>query len=188
MSVFLKLGGVNEAVAELKAVAGKLRVRALRNALAAGARLVQRQAQRATPVLKTTTYAGASALRRGVRKVGTVKKAISVRTSKLAKRRGDVGVFVNVRPAKGGSKGAKSPNDPFYWRWLNFGWNPAGTDRSRAGKAKRRALNRSGAAKRKPGAHFLESGARMLPAALQVFIAKLRPAIAKLNQPKAPAP
>ena len=32
---------------------------------------------------------------------GTVKKAIRVRTSKVATRAGDVGVFVNVRPAKG---------------------------------------------------------------------------------------
>lgn len=188
MTVLVKLEGIEAAKAELRAVAGKLRVRALRNALAAGARLVQREAQRMAPVLKTTTYGGASALRRGVRKVGTVKKAISVRTSKLARKRGDVGVFVNVRPAKSGSRGAKNPNDPFYWRWLEFGWNPGGGDKSRAGKRRRRAMNRQGLAKQKPGAKFLTGAAKMLPAALQVFLAKLRPAIEKLNKPKAPAP
>lgn len=190
MSIFLKIdqAQVRAAGAELRAVAGKLRVRALRNALAAGARLVQREAQRAAPVLKTTTYGGASALRRGVRKIGTVRKAISVRTSKLARKRGDVGVFVNVRPAKGAKRGVKSPNDPFYWRWLEFGWNPGGGDKSRAGKRRRREMNRRGLAKQKPGAKFLTGAAKMLPAALNVFIAKLRPAIAKLNQPKAPAP
>ncbi len=181
----VKVSGMDGVREALQGIAPKLRVRALRNALAAGARLVQREAQRTTPTLKASTHGGASALRRGVRKVGTVRKAISVRTSKLARKRGDVGVFVNVRPAKGGARGAKNPNDPFYWRWLEFGWNPA---RGGETKAKRRGLNRSGAAKRKPGAKFLSGAARMLPAALQVFLSKIRPAIEKLNRPKAPAP
>jgi HK97 gp10 family phage protein len=51
---------------------------------------------------------------------GSVAKAISVRTSKLATRAGDVGVFVNVRPIKKGA-GRSNPNDPFYWRFLEFG-------------------------------------------------------------------
>jgi len=175
--------GLPDLKAALASVVPKLRKRALRDALRAGARVVQRKARLATPVLKISTYSGISALRRGVRKMGTVKKAISVRTSKISTRRGDVGVFVNVRPAKGGQRGAKSPNDPFYWRWLNFGWNPAG-DRTRAGKRERRRLNRVGSAKAKPGARFLEAGAQALREALQIFTREIGPRIAKLNKGK----
>jgi len=153
--------GIPELKEALLGVVPKLRKRALRNALAAGARLVQRSARAATPVISPA----AVPVRKGFRKPGTVRKAISVRTSKLARRRGDVGVFVNVRPAKAGQRGAKNPNDPFYWRFLEFGTS-AGV---RASK-------------------FLQTGAEQLPAALQVFLAKIGPAIQKLNRPKAPAP
>jgi hypothetical protein len=44
-----------------------------------------------------------------------------VRTSKADKKDGNVGVFVNVKPAKSGQRGAKSRDDPYYWRWLEFG-------------------------------------------------------------------
>ena len=61
-------------------------------------------------------------------------------------------------------RGAKSPNDPFYWRFLNFG-----TSRNRP-------------------FGFLERGAEQLPQALRVFQQRLAQAIAKLNTPKAPPP
>lgn len=181
-----RVTGVDGLRRELAALVPKLRKRAIRLALAAGARLVRNAAQRATPVLSP----GDGAVLRGRRKPGTVRKAIAVRTSKAARRNGDVGVFVNVRPAGRGQRGAKNPSDPFYWRWLQFGWNPAaGRNRfSRAAKRDRRRLNQTGAAKRVPGARFLEAGAAQLGAALNVIIPKLQQAIAKLNKPKAPAP
>lgn len=178
---FEGLPDLREALATL---VPKLRIRALRNALAAGARVVQRAARAATPVISSA----ALAVRKGYRAPGTVKKAISVRTSKVARQAGDVGVFVNVRPAKGArfkttttsfvglkikgrkqvrasARGAKSPTDPFYWRFLEFGTKhgvaPFG---------------------------FLQRGADKLPEALQAFIASIGPAIEKLNTPKAPAP
>jgi HK97 gp10 family phage protein len=179
-----KITGIPDLREALRGIVPKLRVRALRNALAAGASVVQASARAATPVIN----AGALPVRLGYRAPGTVRKAISVRTSKLARRSGDVGVFVNVRPAKGAAyktattklfglkfrtrtlkrasqRGAKSPRDPFYWRFLEFG-TARGT----------RAFG------------FLQRGAQKLPEALQVFIAKIGPAIAKLNRPKAPAP
>jgi hypothetical protein len=181
--VSVKVMGLPEMKAALLAVAPKLRRKALAQALRAGGRAVQRRVRQATPVLKLSTQSGASALRRGVRKVGTVRKAIGVRTSKQASRRGDVGVFINVRPAKRGQRGARNPNDPFYWRWLNYGWNPGG-DRSRAARRERRRLNRSGAAKRKPGARFIEAGAQALREALAIFTREIGPRIARLNQGK----
>lgn len=153
--------GLPDLKAALAGIVPKLRRRALRAALAAGARVVQREARAKTPVIS----AAALAVRKGYRAPGTVKKAISVRTSKAASRRGDVGVFVNVRPAKRGNRGAKNPRDPFYWRWLEFG-TKTGT----------RAFG------------FLRAGAAKLPEALQVFIKEIGPQIAKLNKPKAPAP
>ena len=157
--------GLPELKKALAEIPNKLRVRALRNALAAGARVVQKEARRLTPVLKLSTLSGRYAFRKGYRKPGTVRKAISVRTSKVARRGGDVGVFVNVRPAKRGARGGRNPRDPFYWRWINFG-TASGV----------RAFR------------FLEAGASKLPNALQVFIAKIGPAIQKLNTPKAKAP
>lgn len=175
-----KIGGVPETKAALAGIVPKLRVRALANALRGGAREVQKTARAATPVISDD----APAVRKGYRKPGTVQKAISVRTSKIARRKGDVGVFVNVRPlpgakyktvkrvfglkkrvlVKASQRSAKNPNDPFYWRFLEFG------QRSQ------------------DAAEFLQKGSKRLPYALQVFNAKILPAIAKLNRPKAPAP
>ena len=170
-----RVTGIPDLKAALAGIVPKLKVRALRNALAAGARVVQKAGRGATPVID----AAALAVRKGYRKPGTVRKAISVRTSKVARAAGNVGVFVNVRPAKGAKyitqgrqrllkrasqRGAKSPNDPYYWRWIAFGTRYM-----------------------RPFP-FMQRGADVLPQALQVFIAKIGPAIAKLNNPKAPAP
>jgi hypothetical protein len=179
-----KVTGLPDLKEALATLVPKLRVRALRNALAAGARLVQASARAATPVISP----GALAVRKGYRKPGTVKKAISVRTSKLARRNGDVGVFVNVRPAKPGQRGARNPNDPFYWRFINWDINPANFDSSAAGRRERRRLNSTGGPKRRPGAKFLERGATRLGDALALFISKIGPAIARLNRPKSTAP
>ena len=182
----VKVTGIPDLKAALQSIPDKLRKRALRNALAAGARVVQRAARDNTPVLSPTAYA----VRKGWRRPGTVKKAISVRTSKIARRAGDVGVFVNVRPAKAAQRGAKSPNDPFYWRFINFGTKArlAG-ERSYSmvkGKLKSRLHKANTGATR--AYRFLEKGAEKLPEALQVFLQKIGPAIEKLNRPKAPAP
>lgn len=190
----IKVQGLEEIRAELQALPGKLRQRAIASALRKGAVPLRNFARSRAPVLKVSTRAGASALRRGVRRVGTVRQAISVRASKLARRRGDVGVFINVRPLTkaqriGGKwRGKVDPRDPFYWRWLEFGWNPAGRDRSAAGKRERRRLAKIGAPKVKQGAGFLRAAAGRLLTALPVIESALRPAIAKLNQRKAPAP
>lgn len=140
----------------LLSIPAKLRRRALRNALAAGARVVRDDARRTVPVLSL-----ANAMRAPYRKPGTVRRAIVVRTSKAARKAGDVGVFVNVRPAQKGQRGAKSNADPFYWRWLEFG------------TAKMAA---------RP---FLRPAADKLQQALGVFVDKIGPQIAKLNNGKA---
>lgn len=120
-----QIRGFDDLAAKLRAIAPALRRRVLRNALAAGARLVRDDARRAAPVLVNPAQVP-------YRTPGLVRSQIVVRTSKEARRKGDVGVFVNVRPAKGAKyrngaqvrasqRGARSKNDPFYWRFLEFG-------------------------------------------------------------------
>lgn len=146
-----KVNGIPELKAALAGLVPKLRRQALRNALAAGARVVRDEARRRAPVLQPT-------LRAPYRKPGTVRKAVTVRTSKVARRAGDVGVFVNVRPAKSGQRGAKNPNDPFYWRFLEFG------------------------TKKMAARPFLQAGARKLSEALDAFKKAIGPQIAKMNR------
>lgn len=146
-----KVNGIPELKTALAGLVPKLRRQALRNALAAGARVVRDEARRRAPVLQPT-------LRAPYRKPGTVRKAVSVRTSKAARRAGDVGVFVNVRPAKRGQRGAKSQNDPFYWRFLEFG------------------------TKKMAARPFLQAGARKLGDALEAFKRVIGPQIDKMNR------
>ena len=112
----VKIEGFDELARKLRELAPAMRKRVLRNALSAGARLVRDDAKRAAPVLSLS-----GDLKAPYRKPGTVRDAIRVRSSKVARRAGDVGVYVNVKPAKSGARGAKSPTDPFYWRFLEFG-------------------------------------------------------------------
>lgn len=117
--VRLTVIGEEKLVEALLGLAPALRRKRGTRALAKGADLVREEAKRpgVVPVLARPLY------RRGQlwRKPGTVRDAIKVRVSKDARRNGDVGVFVNVEPAKGADRGANSPNDPFYWRWIHFG-------------------------------------------------------------------
>ena len=136
----VQVRGLEEFKRKAAEIPRAMRAKVLRDALRAGAREVRDTAKRNAPVLSLR-----SSMQTPYRKPGTVKRAISVRTSKAARRAGDVGVFVNVRPAKRGARGARSKDDPFYWRFLEFG-----TKFMRA----------------RP---FLQRGADRLPQALKIF-------------------
>lgn len=178
-----KVNGLPDLRAQLKALPIKLRNQALRQPLAAGARVVRDEARRLTPVLDGND----AAVRAGRRKPGTLRNAISVRTSKRERKLGNVGVFVNVRPAPKSQRGANSPNDPFYWRWVEFGRRAraaaagAGRPRLRLGLKRSRRLRAVGAI---AGFRMLTKAAAMLPQALRIFIAKAGPAIQRLAQRK----
>jgi HK97 gp10 family phage protein len=136
----VQVKGLDELKRKLADVPKAMRKRVLRNALAAGAREVRDVAKRNAPTLSL-----GSALKAPYRKPNTIKQAIRVRTSKADRRAGDVGVFVNVRPAKAGQRGAKNPNDPFYWRFLEFG------------------------TRKMPARPFLQRATSALPKALAIF-------------------
>ena len=187
MAVEVKLTGFDELAKKLREIVPAMRKRVVRNALAAGARLVRDEARliRDKPgVLRRQAQAGNPSPKikkpNRYRAEGTVKKAISARVSKRDRKVGDIGAFVNVLPAKGAKfktstrkffgikirtrtqtrvsqRGAKSPTDPFYWRFLEFGTRKM---------AKR---------------EFLKPAAAKLPAALEIFKTQVGRWLDKLN-------
>lgn len=116
--ITVKLEGVEELKRALAGAAKTIRTRAVRNSLRAAGRVIQSAAKAAAPVIPAPTK---------TRTPGTVKKAISVRASKFARQAGEEGVFIGVRPLRGsrqkkfGKAGAANPNDPYYWRFVEFG-------------------------------------------------------------------
>ena len=150
------LEGIDDMARRLRDVPIALRKKVLLRALRKGAQIISRDAKAGAPVLKRPAP---------FRKPGTVKKAISVRTSKVARKSGDVGVFVGVKPLRGarqkklGKAGAKNPNDPYYWRFLEFD------------------------TRRGPGKKFLTHAAsNKASAALDAAIAEVTPAIEKMDR------
>ena len=149
----VRIEGLDDLKRKLAEVPKAMRKRVLRNALAAGAREVRDVAKRNAPVMTLGTSLNAP-----YRKPGTVKQAIRVRTSKADRRAGDVGVFVNVRPAKSGQRGARNPNDPFYWRFLEFG------------------------TRKMPARPFLQRATSALPKALTIFQERIAKWINETNR------
>lgn len=158
----VEVKGLDELKTALQQMPDRIRKRAVAKALLAAGRIVRDEARARVPVLsKGTKY----------RLPGVLKRAITVRRSKTASRQRMVGVFINVRPLKSvlagtksaarkaalGPVGANNPNDPFYWRYVEFG-----TRKMRA---------RS----------FLSEAAKKLPQAADVFITVANSEINRLN-------
>lgn len=167
----LRIQGLDELKQKLADIPRSLRRKVFRQALGAGAVIIRDEARRLAPTLQKSRQA---------RKPGTLKKAISVRTSKLSTRSGDVGVFVNVRPAKGAvfkkgvlvkesQRGKDSDKDPYYWQWLEFG-RKANTFYKMSRKTKK--IRKIVVGKIKP-VEFLQNAANKLPEALGAFEMKL---------------
>ena len=182
MAVEIRIEGLQDAMAALRGLPDKLRKRALRNAIGAAARVVRDAARKAAPVISATS----PMVIKGWRKPKTLRNAIMVRTSKVSTRQGNVGVFVNVRPAKGAKyrggklvsaskRGTKSPDDPYYWRWLEFGRKGR---KGSPGARKSRERRSVGPIK---AMRFMQGAATKLGEALTAFNASILPQIAKLN-------
>jgi HK97 gp10 family phage protein len=198
--------GLPELKEALLAIPAKLRKKALGNALRAAGRVVRDDARARAPVLDASK-------RTARRKPGTLRNAISVRMSKVSRSNGDVGVFINVKPlpgakfktvksrgffggvkktrlmVKASQRGDDNPNDPYYWRWVEFGhrivarfagkytdYRVRGRGRMTGLAARRRASTRS-----VPPHPFLRPAAQRLGDALGVFLKNIIPQIQKLN-------
>lgn len=152
--ITVELQGVDELKRALDQVPDKLKKKGLIRGLRLAGNLVRDVARRAAPLLQTPTP---------YRKKGTVRRNIVVRSSKFARKAGDVGVFIGVRKLKGartktlGAAGAKNPNDPFYWSFLEFG------------------------TKKMYKRPFLAAGATVLDQASDVIIRESTSAINKIN-------
>lgn len=147
------IDAMNKALAN---AAKSIRTKAVRLALSKAGRLIRDAAKSSAPVLARPTKN---------RKPGTLKAAISVRPSKFSRQQKNEGVFIGVRPLRGartrklGKAGANNPNDPFYWRFQEFGW------------------------KNVPGQRFLSNAAASKgDAAVQVFMQSVIPQIERLNK------
>ena len=124
--VKLKVDGISALRAELLKLAPDMRKGPAKRALRAGAKPVLDRAFTETPILSANIF------KRGkmVRRAGTLRRALKIRSSKDVNRTGDVGVFINYKPLKKGvaqafkeatgRRGADNPDDPFYWRWVHF--------------------------------------------------------------------
>jgi HK97 gp10 family phage protein len=123
-NVRIKLIGIEQLTASLRSLPDKIRKRAVRGALRIAARVIRDDAKSRAPVLQQSIPQ---------RTRGTVKRRISVRPSKFARQAGNEGVFIGVKPLRGktdtrkfGKGSARNPNDPFYWRFLEFGTRKMG--------------------------------------------------------------
>lgn len=174
--ITVKVLGIKELRDALMSIPAEFRRGEMLRALKEGGKIVQRAARAATPTLRMPSR---------YRTAGLVKRKISVRVSKMARQQGNIGVFINVRPAKGGDRGAKSRKDPFYWRWLEFGWKPAGRNtggsRASAGKRYRRNINKAEVAKIRAGWHMLSEGGKQLPQALGAITAYFKTAMTRMS-------
>jgi HK97 gp10 family phage protein len=118
----IRINGLDDALRELRELPRKLRIGALRKGLRAAGRVIQVDARTKAPVLQQATP---------YRTRGLVRRSITVRASRIARKRGDLGVFVTVAASKQGrqrgaftdlrSKKVVRPNDPFYFRFLEMG-------------------------------------------------------------------
>jgi hypothetical protein len=125
-----------------------------------------------------------SAKKNRYRLPGTLRNALEIRHSRLARKEGNVGVFVNVRPLKGNTytrvrvtnfkggkrtkhilktksaRGAQNPHDPYYWYWVFKG-----------------VANTASI----PPRDFLSPGAAQLGKALEIFQKELGDSLNRLN-------
>lgn len=117
----IKIDGFGDAIAALRELPRSLRLKTLKSALRLAGRVIQGEAKAKAPVLKVRTK---------YRTPGLVRRSISVRASKLARKRGDVGVYVTVRRLsktqvaagkEAGFAAGRNPRDPFYFRFLEMG-------------------------------------------------------------------
>lgn len=165
--VTVKIAGIDALKRSLEALPDKMRRKALIKPMKSAMKVVLEAARAAVPVLQTPVP---------YRTAGLLKKRLTVRTSRVSRQDGNVGVFVNVRPATGAKyktvagkrvkkkdsqRGATSKLDPYYWRFVEFGTRKT---------AKR---------------PFLVPASNKLPAVLAVFEREVIPAIEALNQPGA---
>lgn len=198
MSDGVRINGLAEFRAQLAELTPTLQKKVLRRLMRDSMMVVRDSARASVPVLQTQPRNPDGTPRR---LPGTVRKALSVRTSKVEDKAGNVGVFVNVRPLKGNvyrgrgrnrvlvqksQRGADNPRDPYYWRWLEFGTKMRRSVRGKRVKIDRKATfypATTGANRGRVQPYgFLQKAAGQLEAAVRSFTDKLGDWVAKTDR------
>lgn len=117
MAETIKVHGLQELSQTLMKLPAELEKRVIMGALRAAGQTIRKEAMSRAPILETPDPR---------RRAGTLRKSISVRRVK-----GKVAVYVGVFglsgkkmaafKAGGGTKGANNPDDPYYWKWVEYG-------------------------------------------------------------------
>lgn len=111
----VEVQGLKELADALRALPTELASKSggpLAKGLRAAGYVIRDDAKRRAPVLAEPAK---------YRKAGTLKNAIKVRRDRI-QAPGAVETFeVYVQKAKGGKRGTYSPDDPYYWRFVEFG-------------------------------------------------------------------
>lgn len=163
MASNVEILGIEKLKFALENVEKKLRTKAVKDALKLGAVPVAKQMRKNVPVLKTRKSKTKTRTR------GLVRSSIKIRTSSIDRRKKDIGVFVNVKPAPKSQRGARSKTDPFYWKFINYGWSP-GNRKKTTKRKKARTVKAPLYSIR--GVKFIESGATKLPESLKIIEAE----------------
>ena len=117
MAELVKVHGLQELSQTLMKLPAELEKRVIMGALRAAGQTIRKDAMARAPILEKPDPR---------RRAGTLRKNISVRRVK-GKTAVYVGVFGASRKkiaafkAAGGGKGANNPDDPYYWKWVEFG-------------------------------------------------------------------
>ena len=113
----VKIDGLRELAAALRALPDKLAKNGLRAGVYAGAKVIQDEAKLRAPV-----YTGP--VEQGHPPPGTLKRAIIMKQIREESGQRHQVFFVTVRSGKKYQKQGKKGNlsqDAFYWRWVEFG-------------------------------------------------------------------
>ncbi len=117
MTQQIQVRGLRELNRELKALPDKLKKKAVRRAIAAGAKIVQKDAKTNAP-----------------RRTGALRRAIAVRSTPSRSQPNLVRSSVFVRTAGNRSKATiKRGEDPHYWKFQEFGWRATGPGAKKSG-------------------------------------------------------
>jgi len=182
--VTVRIEGLRELRLAVNDLRDDLKRGVIRGALREAARPIVRSAQANAPVLKKPSR---------YRTPGLLKRSIKVYNSKRENgRNGTLGVFIAVRGNKKtlratGGKGAKNPNDPFYWVFQEFGFTAVGRRRIGGGRLSRpgrlKARLRAGTARKIPGKRFMTNAFNSSSReALAIFQGRMKRRIEQANR------
>ena len=168
----------NKAIAELTQ---DLRKRVIRSAWKAAAKPLVAHMRAHAKTLKTP---------HPYRLKGLMRDRIVATNSRIHNgRRGEIGVYVKPKRQAGVARGAKSPFDPFYFRFVAGGFHAVGKKRVRGGRLTRganiAARMKAGTARLIPGDDFIGNAFRATGShVLQMFQTKLKARIDAANRRK----